>query len=259
MTQRPGLLAASLLLLHACAAPTSERAEIAPAVLWRAVPASASAAADPWSLLASAPEATPLVTAAAPAPQGPGRRFKPQTSLGSTRLMLNQQQLDEDYWRPTSKHLNFGLETSFERYGDWLGGEGGFFFTMEDDEGVYVIPGQGNTKITIDMLMVEIYGGVHRTFLREGPLRPYVGAGVSVFYIDADQVIKPTFGRRLSDSEDEFALGVYAHGGVSLQLGRNFQIGVDARFLESTSVDVLSGPEGDLGYRQLSIFLGYGG
>ena len=193
------------------------------------------------------------------APQGPGRSYKPQTSLGSTRLLLNEQQLDEDYWRPTSVHRTFGLETSFERYGDWIGGEGGFFFAMEDDEGVYVIPGQGNTKISIDMLLVEIYGGIHRTFFREGPLRPYVGAGVSAFYVDADQVIKPTFGDRKSDSEDEFALGVYAHGGLSFQVGRNFQIGVDARIVESTSVDVLSGPKGDLSYTQLSIFLGYGG
>jgi hypothetical protein len=273
MTSPSGrLLVGSLLLLAACASTDGaggERAASGPQTraalagpgptLMRRAPAARvvppTAERDPWSLLAPEPAAA-LATLA---PQGPGPRFKPHPSLGSTHVLLGQQQLDEDYWRPASRHLNFGLETSFERFGDWFGGEGGFFFTMDDDEGTYVDPIQGNTDIETDMVLVELYGGLHRTFFRESVVRPYVGAGVSVFWVEADQVIKPTQGDRSSDKEDEFAFGLYAHGGVSFQLGERFQIGLDVRAVGLTDVDVLTGPSGDLDYQQVSIFLGYGG
>lgn len=264
MTSPTGrLLPGSLLLLCACAAPgptagTAPARVAAERPVAAVAPAVRTTLADPWSLFDPAPATTPARLALL-APQGPGARFKPQPSLGSTQLKLNQQQLDEDYWRPASKHLGFGLETSFERLDDWVGGEAGFNFAMDDDEGVYVDPEQGNTKIKTDMVLVELYGGLHRTFLRESFVRPYVGAGASVFWVQADQVIKPTQGDRSSDEEDEFAFGLYAHGGVSFQVGRNFQLGVDVRVVGLTDVDVLTGPSGDVDYHQISFFLGYGG
>jgi opacity protein-like surface antigen len=202
----------------------------------------------------AAVEARESAVSASPALQGPGPNFKPQPSLGTSRLLFGYQDLDEDYWQPADGYWTVGMETSFERLSDWVGGEGGWLFTMQDERDTI-----GDEVIGVDRTQVEIYFGFHRTFLREAFLRPYVGAGGAFLWIEADQEIGPVGGVYASDKEREWALGAYAHAGVSLQLSSTWQVGVDYRALVSTPIDVLAGDTGDANYTLLSVFIGFGG
>jgi hypothetical protein len=205
------------------------------------------------SLAQPAAELEPIALAPL-ALQGPGPSYKPQRSLGTSRLLVGFQDLDEDYWEPSDGYWTVGMETSFERLSDWVGGEGGWLFSMQNERDTF-----GDTVIGVDRTQVEIYFGLHRTFLREAFLRPYVGAGGSILWVEADQEIGPVGGEYASDEEREFALGAYAHAGVALQLSEAWQIGVDYRALLSTKIDVLAGSEGDADYTLLSVFVGFGG
>lgn len=265
-TRSAALSAAGLLALGACASvPLPMPAPAQPRIA--AESASSPRKADPrlhgpavesddgWSLvseleLTADTEASPLALA----PQGPGPRFKPQPSLGSSRVLLGYQDLDEDYWQPSDGYAAVGMETSFERMGDWIGGEGGWLFSMQDERDTI-----GDEVIGVDRTQIEVYFGIHRTFLREGFVRPYVGAGGAFLLLEADQEIGPVGGVYASDEERELALGAYVHGGVSFQLADTWQIGLDYRLLASTPVDVLAGDEGDANYNLLSLFIGYGG
>jgi len=205
--------------------------------------------------LAASLDAASADSALAAAPlQGPGPLFKPQPSLGTSRLLVGYQDLDEEYWEPSDGHMAFGMETSFERLSDWVGGEGGWLFSMQDERDTF-----GDTVVGVDRTQVEIYFGFHRTFLREAFFRPYVGAGGSFLWVEADQEIGPSGGVYASDEERELALGAYVHAGAALQITDTWQIGLDYRALLSTNIDVLAGSEGDADYTLLSVFIGFGG
>jgi len=191
--------------------------------------------------------------------QGPGPEFKPQQSWGATRLLFGRQQLDEEYWQPADEHLSVGFETAFERQGDWLGGEGGMFVTIDDGEEVYDLATYGESEVDTELKMLEVYVGLHRTFLRQTRLRPYVGAGGSALLLHGKQDIVPSSGPGASSDNKELTFGLYAHAGISFQIMDEFQIGVDYRVLAFTDVDVLTPETGDIDYQLFSIFLGFGG
>ena len=178
-------------------------------------------------------------------------------SHAASRFVLGVESLDEDDWGPVAEHLFLGFETSFETEGDWVGGEFGMTLAMAEDEESVNDSQLGVGSFDVDYDVVEASFGVHRSFLRETPFRPYVGAGLAVLYYDVKQQVRAAGNPTVEDDESDFTFGVYLHGGLAMQLGENFQIGLDLRTLVGSDTDGLLS-SGDLDYQRVALFIGVG-
>ena len=100
---------------------------------------------------------------------------------------------------------------------------------------------------------LEVYGGVRKTWdTSKGQWHPYVAGGLSVINADAEVAV-PGFG---SASDDDTSLGGYLHGGAYYDVSENFFVGVDARALLGTDIE-LAGASGDADYLQFAVVLGF--
>lgn len=181
-----------------------------------------------------------------------------QTALGTTRIYFGQESLDSDFWDPIDKQFDFGVETAFESFNDWAGGEWGFLYSDKKDETSIVDPVAGPADYKVESLKFEGYFGIHRTFLRGSNFMPYVGAGLSLFYYDAQKNTDAPGLHRHDDDEGGFAYGAYAHGGLAVQVSENVQLGLDLRMVGFTDVNDLGG-DGDIDYQRVAFFIGFGG
>jgi hypothetical protein len=183
----------------------------------------------------------------------------------SSRLLLGRQEMtDDDYWEVAGERFAWGWETAFESDDSWFGGEGGLIVAHEDDAG-YV--DQSATSVTdrdIETRTIEVYGGWHRTLLREKLIRPYFGFGFALLWAEAEENLviddlggtNPTV--RRGDVDRAWALGTYAHAGAFVQINEWLQAGLDLRWLASTEADLREGNAGDLGYSRIALFVGMG-
>lgn len=178
-------------------------------------------------------------------------------AIGTTRIMLGLQQLDEDFWEPIDRLPFLGMETSYENTGDWIGFEWGGAVSFGDDSMGVDDPSPGS-ELVVDIEFYEVYAGVYRSFLRGAALRPYVGAGVSVIFFDGEKKLREPGQPTVEDDRDDFTLGFYAHGGLAYQFSENFQVGIDLRALVGTDADNIFG-DGDVDYERASLFIGFGG
>jgi opacity protein-like surface antigen len=178
--------------------------------------------------------------------------------LATTRIYLGEEKLDQDFWKPVDEQLFLGIETAFESKNDMVGGEWGVQYTNDKNETGITVPGVGAADLKVELLTIEGYFGIHRTFLRDANLRPYIGAGISVVYYDAQKNTDGVGIHVHDDDEGGWTAGLYAHGGISWQCSENVQIGVDVRGLGFTDVNNIGG-DGDLDYARLALFIGFGG
>jgi opacity protein-like surface antigen len=178
--------------------------------------------------------------------------------LATTRVFFGQEQLDQDFWKPIDQQLFLAVETAYESKNDMFGGEIGLSYTNDKDETGIQVPGVGPADLKVEMLAVEGYMGLHRTFLRDANFRPYVGTGVAITYYDAQKNTDGVGIHRHDDDEGGLAYGLYAHGGISWQCSENVQIGIDLRGVGLTDVNGIGG-NGDLDYTRVSVFVGFGG
>jgi hypothetical protein len=176
----------------------------------------------------------------------------------SSRLLLGRQEMtDDDYWEVAGERFAWGWETAFESDDSWFGGEGGLIVAHEDDSADVNHPDYGPTDLDIETRTIEVYGGWHRTFLREAPVRPYFGFGLALLWAQAEETLVHANGKR-SDVERTWALGTYAHAGAFVQINEWLQAGLDLRWLASTEADLREGNAGDLGYSRIALFVGMG-
>jgi opacity protein-like surface antigen len=171
--------------------------------------------------------------------------------------MLGHQFMDDEFWGPVDDQAVIGFETAFETEGDVVGGEVGFAVASPQGEENIVDPIQGAGEFEVELDYYELYSGLHRTFLRGTRIQPYVGAGLSIIWWDAEKRFNAPGQAEREDEDDNFAFGAYVHGGLSIQLTENLQVGLDLRALYGTDVEDLFGA-GDLDYQRIALFIGFG-
>lgn len=185
----------------------------------------------------------PQPQAPGPATQGPpAEPLLPPIHAGEVRFLLGAGQLDEDDWAPTDEPIVLGVEYMRQGPDAWVGFELGSR-----------IAGDAATVNGVDLSLVtwELYGGLHRTFLPEGMVQPYIGAGASLVFVSAE-----ASDGWLSSSDEDVTFGLYAHAGFVVRVDAVL-LGLDARVLGATDVDMF-GWSGDVDTTQFCLFVGFG-
>jgi hypothetical protein len=204
----------------------------------------------------SAPHPAPYSVApqqGAPPPPVRAERISParaDTSLDALDLHVGTQSLDNEiYWAPIEDFDAFSLWIEHQNPGALIGFEMGLSFAGAEEE--TAIPTLGN--VDLSGTLFEWMLGAHRSFLgRDAIVRPYLGAGLSLFLVDAE-VDAGSLG---TASEGDGGLGFYLRAGLPIQIARRVRLGVEARTLLGTEVDI-AGASGDVDHSELSAFLGF--
>lgn len=183
----------------------------------------------------------------APFPQAQSDQAEPQTATEKTRpfgvvgLMLGTRSLDDDVaWDQIEQPFVLGVEAA--TFGNPIGFEGGIS-----------LAGDSTTVEGVDVsdTFVETYIGARGTF-GSGPVFPYIGAGGTLILASVEGDAGG-----FSVSDDDTTLGFYAHGGVLFRIGTSFFLGLDARLVTGTSLEIFD-IDTDADYTQLTAFLGFG-
>ncbi len=165
--------------------------------------------------------------------------------VGHVSLLLGARALDEDDWSPVEDQVAFGLELDWRGGGAPVGFEVGLSASSEEED-VRV----AGLTVDVEAELVEVYGGARWTF-GEQDLRPYVGGGLS--FVAADVEVS---GAGATADDDDDSLGLYLHGGFQLDVGEYVIVGLDARVLLGTEID-LAGASGDADYFQVGALVGF--
>ena len=169
------------------------------------------------------------------------------TKANSVRLLIGQQNLDEEAWAPTDELRAIGIGYAHEAPDSPVGFEVGLQLAQESEEAF--VSGLGIVDFSVENLSFSV--GVRRTLLRDRMVQPFIGAGLEIASVTAEGV----FGS-ISVEDDDVSPGVYLHGGVMVWLGEAARIGIDGRIVRGTDV-TLFGAEGDVDYEQLGVFLAF--
>jgi opacity protein-like surface antigen len=124
--------------------------------------------------------------------------------------------------------------------------EGGLHYASDDDEST--LAGQ---EVDSRSEVFEPSVGLNYT-LRVGRLRPYVGLGVGLQFLEVRGIDEA--GQDVFD-DDDVAAGAYWKGGLLLQVTPTSHVGVEYRHLEGQDVR-LDGTDLDTSYDQLLIVFG---
>lgn len=157
-------------------------------------------------------------------------------------VLLGGRSLDDEVaWDDIESPIVFGFEGG--NVGAPLGYELGFSFAADS-----------TTVAGVDVTdrFLELFAG-GRLIFGEGKLLPYLGAGVALV---AAEVEGESGG--FSTSDDDGSLGFYGHGGLLLRVGSSFYLGLDARALTGTELDIF-GIETDADYVQVAAVFAWGG
>lgn len=186
---------------------------------------------------------------------------EPDKAFGSSRVMIGYQSIDD--FDPISEALSFGIESAFESPESWIGGEGGFLIWQTDETEYYAPAPATDGQHYERVRFAELYGGVHKTFFTSSPIQPYFGAGMSVAYSGHHTHLRvdypaPTGRVRSTETDAYFTLGVYAHCGISVQISKLVQVGVDVRELVGTDIGIFT-DSADIDSTRVALFVGFGG
>ena len=103
---------------------------------------------------------------------------------------------------------------------------------VASDLGLQVTGGESTINgVELETKRAELTTGL-RYFLSQGRLRPYLGAGLSLLYVDAQG---PGGGQ---DTASDWSGGAYARLGVDYALSDELRLGVDFRALRGASADL---------------------
>ena len=163
-------------------------------------------------------------------------------------LYVGGRRLDEDDWSPVEDQTAVGAEFVHEGHDAPVGFELAVFASEKSKDGVSA----GPTTVDVTGKTGEFSAGVRKTFLKdERRLHPYLGGGLAA--IQAKVHGEASTGGSASDDDTSGAL--YVHGGVDVDLGPAFSMGLDLRFLGGSDI-TLFGVNGDADYAQLALVIG---
>jgi hypothetical protein len=152
---------------------------------------------------------------------------------------LGGRQYDEGDWDPVDDHAMLGVDYSNEPDESPVGFEAGFMASAAEGD---------TAGSDVEAVTGELFGGLHKSF-GSGRLRVPLGAGIAALRAAVDLPGQ--------DDDSDVSLAFYAHGGVGVALGQNVSLGLDARGLFGSDVEI-SGFDADADYVQLALVLGVG-
>lgn len=148
--------------------------------------------------------------------------------LNNLQIQIGLRQLDDSDWDPIDEQPAFGVGYTHSPE-EWLFElEAGIIFSGDDDD--VFIPGFGN--VDVEAWTTELSIGGRKTFGNE-VVRPYVGAGLSIFLVDAELDLGP-----FTASDDDVVFGLYTHAGIGFQLNDRYSLGFDLRWLLADDADI---------------------
>lgn len=150
---------------------------------------------------------------------------------------------DDAIFGRVDSEMALGIEYAHE-IKNGLGFEVGGLGSLSTENGI-----ESNPDVT--GAAAEIYGGARYWFKGNRRWTPYIGGGVAAILagVDNDQ------GGQVADDQD-FSLGLYAHGGVQYDVNDFLFLGVDLRTLFATDLE-LETVSGDADYVQLLLMVGF--
>jgi len=164
---------------------------------------------------------------------------------GNANFLLGQRNMnDKDTFKQDG--LDLSSPTSFGADIDF----GGKDWPVNLVAGLHVSAEQDTDAAGFDVTVAiaDVAFGVNWTIVKDGKVRPYLGAGLSSVGVAVDDDV---------DDDADQSLGYWAHGGVLFRLGSRLNIGLDARILRGTDLTVFD-TDFDADYEQYSAFLGFG-
>lgn len=153
---------------------------------------------------------------------------------------FGMRQLDgQEYFESVEDQLTFGVQFSQEQPEWVVGWEAGGMFSIDSEE---------EADIRVSAATAEGFVGARKTF-GSGTVRPYLGAGISYISVavDSDEFL---------ESDHDGSFGLYAHGGVNFHISSRFSLGLDARGLFGTDIEIYE-TEADADYVQFAVVAGY--
>jgi hypothetical protein len=165
----------------------------------------------------------------------------PAFAEGNANFVLGWRGLNEDFWSPVDDQLMDGATADFGKE-NW---------PVHLAIGVYSSAAEKG-EWSVVAATFEASFGVLKVWNVAGNTHPFVGGGLSFVFAAAE--VESGFGW---SEDDDNSGAVYAQGGIFWRLGRRFNIGVDARLLTGSEIE-LFGEKGDADYFQFGLLLGFG-
>ena len=168
---------------------------------------------------------------------------------GNITGVVGFRQVDRAQWAPTDTQGMLGVLADFSYWEAPLHLEVGLLGSGDSGH-VETAPGSGQFDkvrqsvgdLSFGVLFIPDYGYV----------RPYVGLGVASVSVNAR--IEDASGRH---TDDDTSAGWYGAAGVMWRLTPNFDLGVDARYLGGTRMQIF-GSDVDVNSYTVALRLGYG-
>ena len=184
----------------------------------------------------------PLAACASLPGPGPAPAARPLGFGPNLDLLVGVRQLDEADFAPIEDQTVFGVQLDSSIPGAPLGWEVGFSYSSEDDT---------IGSLAFEASLLELYGGLRKDFETGSPVRPYLGAGVSLIEVDVD-----ASSGGMGGSESDTSPGLYVHGGVRVDVSDTIHIGLDARAVLATDFEI-GGIGFDADHEQLAFLIGF--
>lgn len=170
---------------------------------------------------------------------------------GSASFLIGGRAVDDDF-EPVEDQLILGIEGEFRPGRFPLGIEVGVQTSLGYDQ-ADVVTNQGVAEVDRTAVLSEFYVGPRLT-IEAGPVRPYVGGGVTVLngYLEAST---DSFGPNVSIDDNDTTAAGYAHAGVHFDITRAFHVGLDVRGVFGAELD-FEGATLDADYVQAAFLVG---
>lgn len=152
-------------------------------------------------------------------------------------MLLGVRALGKDDFEPVEKQGTIGFEFSHEKPDAAIGFEVGLQLSGDEDD---------NGGLDTEAGTGELYAGVRKSFGDES-VHPYIGGGIALIAAEVEAN---------GSDDDDVSGAAYAHAGVAFDLAENFFIGLDARVLFGSDLE-LGGVDTDADYGQLAFVIGF--
>ena len=159
---------------------------------------------------------------------------------------LGQRTFEDDGWEPVEDQLAIGLSLELEPEDSWLSLDVAVHYA--EDETSRVVGGFGDVELSAETWEFSL-GLLREVGLGGFPLRPYLGAGLSLLLVDAD--VTDAAGVGLF-SGDDATVAPYVRAGLLFEIYEGGQIGIDVRYLGAGEIDI-EGRNLDADYTQVTL------
>ncbi len=166
---------------------------------------------------------------------------------GNTQFIVGQRYLD-DFWKPLDRPVVWGFGVDFAPEKSPVHVAFSMFFS--GDRKTVSTPFLGDTGHVENGFLEMSAGGVWLP-VKHGIVRPYLGGGVAQVFAWTGSSYN-----LFDNSDGDHSFGLYADAGVFFKVGDVFQIGVDGRLLEGTSISI-AGFDGNANYGQIGVMFGF--